>query len=724
MIVESRIDRVKVYERGATVVRSVEVPATDAPAVEIPGLPLALVDATVRVRVDEAEGGELVAGEVRIGLYVKPREHLAPDPDEDELERLERALLARRRVLEQIDVEMSLLASIGVPERPQGEEGKPPPASPLAARVALEQLTDEAVSARLVEARALRDEVAKLDEDAAAARDRLDRARAGRRIAPDEISKTVIVALRRGGAPFTRARLTLEYFVPGARWAPQYQLRIARGGESATIVLRAVVAQRSGEDWRGVKLWLSTAQPTSWTELPKLSSIRIGRAQPEPSRVGFRPPPQGARALFADFDRDRGQTSAPPRARWRPPHLAVAPLLPLSGPSPSADVDDEVTASARDRGGHQRSEGRVPVAAAPMAMAAVPPPGFAPRSPAAASAARSPPVPALGKAASRKGRSADPRAMPEPVELLALEEVEAPPEPTRPRAAFAELCLGAPDSHERGLLRSAERRESYTELLDRARLAWDFDPMTAVEQAERLAAAAADTPLPAGTVDPRSSAGAWDYAYPSDDRVDVPSDGTFHSIPLGARDAPCALSYVVVPREDQNVFRVAAIENPTRAPLLPGPVEVYVEGEYVLTSDLPSVAPRERFRLGLGVEQAIKCARNTKFREQRSGVAVVAMAELWHAIDVRLVNRLSVPIQCEVRERIPQPARDAEVVVEEVSVTPAWEVWDQRDRGPVLTGGRRWLVLVPAGGEQTLTAEYVVKIYANNELAGGNRREV
>src|SRR5690606_24484254 len=62
----------------------------------------------------------------------------------------------------------------------------------------------------------------------------------------------------------------------------------------------------SGEDWRGVKLVLSTAAPMTWTELPELPSIRIGRAQPPPpARAGFRPAPQGAGALFSDYDRDR-----------------------------------------------------------------------------------------------------------------------------------------------------------------------------------------------------------------------------------------------------------------------------------------------------------------------------------------------------------------------------------------------------------------------------------
>ena len=56
------------------------------------------------------------------------------------------------------------------------------------------------------------------------------------------------------------------------------------------------------------------------------------------------------------------------------------------------------------------------------------------------------------------------------------------------------------------------------------------------------------------------------------------------------------------------------------APLLPGPAEVYVGGEYVLSTNLPAVAPRGNFKLGLGVEQAIRCARNTHFRLSNAAV--------------------------------------------------------------------------------------------------------
>jgi hypothetical protein len=163
--------------------------------------------------------------------------------------------------------------------------------------------------------------------------------------------------------------------------------------------------------------------------------------------------------------------------------------------------------------------------------------------------------------------------------------------------------------------------------------------------------------------------------------------------------------------------------NPIPAPLLPGPAEVYVGGEYVLTTRLPTVPARGELKLGLGAEQAIKVARNTRFTEARSGEKVVAMAELVHDVAFDVVNNLERAAKVEVRERVPQPAPEAEVVVDEGAIKPAWEKYTQEERGQVVEGGRRWVFTVEAGKTQQLSAEYRVKLYANNELVGGNRRE-
>jgi hypothetical protein len=72
--------------------------------------------------------------------------------------------------------------------------------------------------------------------------------------------------------------IKLSYLVNNAGWMPQYNLRARPDKSSAGIEYNAVIHQSSGEDWQGVELSLSTAQPTMEAAPPVLESMRVGTA--------------------------------------------------------------------------------------------------------------------------------------------------------------------------------------------------------------------------------------------------------------------------------------------------------------------------------------------------------------------------------------------------------------------------------------------------------------
>lgn len=748
-VVESRIDTVTLYQQGARVTRrlSLDCPDGKPPTeLEIPRLPLSLFDPTVRVRVLSTNNpqADLSATHVRVGLWIPPREAALETVDQAALRSLRQQVRAVESQLRQLDWEISILGGIPVPPRPEPEEGKPPPPSPLGPRMALEQFAYEGVQSRISEARKLREQLRKLLEDVAALEQKIAQASTAREVTAAELHKSVHVQLRHGGATLARAELSIEYFIPGARWAPSYQCRLSRDCREVELVMRALICQASGEDWRGVKLVLSTAAPMTWTELPELPSIRIGRAQPAPpARAGFRPPPQGAGALFSDYDRDRMTL----QNMLAVPEPFTFPALPAPADleeGPVADgapvLREEPSERRKKLSKRKRDVVEEESASALMDMAVDDEAFPAPAAEAEAyeeykerAAPPPPPMPAPAMAAGPAASMAPMRAAPAP-KLAALTGKSAPrtggPGGAGPSQAgleavvFTHLRLSSPtDPGNRNRLQPVDSRRFYIESLARFSVTVSFDVMAVVAEAENRARSVANAPLPSGAVDARSIGGYFDFSYAADATVDVPSDGVFHSVALGTRTGGASVLYVAVPREDTNVYRQAQVTNPLPAPMLAGPAEVYVGGEYVLSTTLPAVAPRGDFKLGLGVEQAIRCARNTRYREARSGTKIVATTELWHDITIDLVNNLDREIVCEVRERIPQPAQEAEVVVEEGAITPAWEPYTQEERGSVLEGGRRWRVTVPANTTQKLAAQYVVKLYANNELNGGNRRE-
>jgi hypothetical protein len=171
---------------------------------------------------------------------------------------------------------------------------------------------------------------------------------------------------------------------------------------------------------------------------------------------------------------------------------------------------------------------------------------------------------------------------------------------------------------------------------------------------------------------------------------------------------------------------VASIENPFAGPLLPGPIDVYDRGRFLVTSSVDYTPPGASVEIGLGVDPAVKIARNSEFREEVGGMLRGAL-KLIHAIAIDVENLSGRAIELEVRERVPVVREgDDDVEVTIGRAEPAWERWTPDPEAPRdrrLRGGHRWRVTVPPSQKRTLRAGYEVKISGKLELVGGNRRE-
>lgn len=756
----STVRAVTVYRRGALVTRVARLTRGDRgypEHVRLSGLPLGLRDSSVRVEIGSTTGSESpVAGDLRIGLSV-PTPDLSLPPADNQA--LREAMLAKARAetaLEGLRRTRAELERLAPPERGRPEEGKPPQPSPTEARLELARFRREQAERldRAITEAAERLRVA--SEQLATERENERVGTSGRNARPFELRKSAELRLHRPeqpDAPGVAApdegepdsiepdsiEIVLRYRIAGARWAPAYAVRLDRAMRAGTLELRAIVGQATGEDWRDVALTLSTALPQQWAELPKLDSLRIGRRQAAPKQTGWRPAPVGAEALYGDYDRD---------------------LPPPPAPPPSAPIRRRAKASA-----HAELAAAAPEPqpmAAPQARAAskpMPPPSPAPA-----------PAPVAGQATpmaeeaesapmmTRAGGVVMPHAMAGPERRKggfglgamiggAIDGIASAfepsfggggppgssPQPKRADETGEPEVLAARDMLDYGRLRllpaTDTRRGTLERLGDRELYrrghASDDRPGVqrmdvALDRASARATALERRDPPAAHRWPEADAG-FDYAYVADSTIDLASDGSFHALAIDARSIEATPRYVCVPRESQDVFRIVGVRNPFDAPLLPGPADVYVDGKFALTSDLPVTPASGRVELGLGVEQAIKVARNVEFTEDSSGMFKRSV-QLTHAVTVELANHLGAAATVEVRERLPHvPEGSSDIELELGEVKPRWDDFEQDERP--LEAGRVWTIEVPAAGERELKASWTITIPKNHELVGGNRRE-
>jgi Domain of unknown function (DUF4139) len=66
--------------------------------------------------------------------------------------------------------------------------------------------------------------------------------------------------------------LTVEYIVPNSNWYPTYDIRVKDVASPIEAQMKAKVRQNSGEDWREVKLILSTGEPKRTGIKPELGT--------------------------------------------------------------------------------------------------------------------------------------------------------------------------------------------------------------------------------------------------------------------------------------------------------------------------------------------------------------------------------------------------------------------------------------------------------------------
>ncbi|GGT50810.1 DUF4139 domain-containing protein [Streptomyces purpureus] len=681
----STLDSVVVYAQGALCRRLARGSVPPDGWLRVTGLPRSLDPGSLRARVLGAPGVRVT--EARVEVEAEPPGTGAPDDVRREVERLRDEYAAaqerRERQLGLIE-EVRGLRPVSPPRRrDEGHRRTPADAWLELAGFVDERLT--ALHSRLVE---LEQALLRAEQELIVAEDTL--ARASTDAPSAHVPTTVCAVLTLDGPAGAEVELELEYGVPGAVWVPAYRLTHRQGDGTGRLVLRASVAQRTGEDWTGVRIALATADLRRRTDLPRLRSIRIGRRQSAPAPSGWREPPAGLADLFAGYDA-AGPRPATPAASAAVPVAAGAGYAPGSAPPPPPPapqgygapmpvaVDRGFSGPAGRPGSGDRSFAGAPAAMPPAAPAA---PGFAappPLAVPAAPGAAAPPLP-------------PPLTPPPP----------GPPQPSDAELDYAALVLSGPD--ERGGRRG--------------RL-FPGAPVDAVAaEYRRRAEAVAALPLPGHAVRPRESAGSFDHRFDAAARADVPSDGTWHTVTVGEIPVGLRTEYLCVPSVEQTVYATLVLSNATDQALLAGPVEVTVDGDFLLTAALPTLAPGGVRRVGLGPADGVRVTRRTHLRESTSGLRNNTTV-LDHGVHVELANRLARPVTVEVHERVPVTS-EPDVRIEERA---DWAV-PENGAGPEdhPPGTRVWRVDLPAGGTAALDGGYQIRIPAGKALVGGNRR--
>lgn len=257
----SRIVSAELYTRGALIQRevTVELPA-GAHKVVVDDLPLTIPLETVRVAL---EGAAL--GSVTMRREAVPPRDVSEDPAliaaekriEDAMEALrvvrqdrDGALIAARAAQARIDF-LNRLGTVPMNELPVADMAGLVGTIGSETENALKIIAEANAAARA------------FDEPLKDAQEELDKAQRARDALVPEASERALATLDVQAEAETTAVIRMSYFMPNAGWAPVYNFHLSRDEDSLRIERGAVISQRTGENWDGVAVSLTTRQPTT-----------------------------------------------------------------------------------------------------------------------------------------------------------------------------------------------------------------------------------------------------------------------------------------------------------------------------------------------------------------------------------------------------------------------------------------------------------------------------
>ncbi len=722
--VPSVLDSVVVHAAGAVCRRRARVALPPDGRLRLTGLPRRIDERSLRARVLAGPAGTAVT-EARLEAVAELR-----DPsDLPELRRRldaarehESALREQHRLVLAAVAETAALRAVPPSRRPD----EPLRRTPADAWLELADFVDERLGRLHGRAEQLTRDIELAEHETELLADQVARSTTAER--PEAVTTAITALLTLTTTPTAGSTgttedpapdldLELEYTVQAARWVPSYRLSYRQGADTGHLVLRASVAQQTGEDWTGVRLALSTADLNRHTGLPKLRSLRIGRSQPAPPPSGWREPPTGLSDLFTAYDAtvprpvpDRPLRSPGARGGTQPvarlsapvsPTVAAPPQVQPSFPAPAPQAPGGLPPAGGGTGGLRGAD-------EPPAFAGygAPPPAPAPAPRAARGRRRGAAEDAAGEAFGRSAFVAESAEGAESADyLLGAPAPSAPPPgppvPDELMLDYPALELHGPDTDagRRGTLHRPYRPGSISRTA----------PGPHGARLQRL-------PLPQHAVHPRVSAGSFDHRFDAAAPADIPSDATWHTVTIDEIAVSVRPEYVTVPAVEERVYATLVITNGTARAVLAGPVEVTVDDDFLLTAALPTLAPGGVRRLGIGVAESVEVTRRTELRESTAGMLNNSTV-LDHRVHVELANRLGRPVTVEVRERVPVSS-DADIRIEE---RPGWQAPDEPSpECPPSTRLRR--VELPPGGRAELDGGYQIRIPAGKTIVGGNRR--
>ena len=196
-------------------------------------------------------------------------------------------------------------------------------------------------------------------------------------------------------------------------------------------------------------------------------------------------------------------------------------------------------------------------------------------------------------------------------------------------------------------------------------------------------------------------------------RESVDGAGRARKVFLSGFSLQGELSRVAAPRADPSAYLAAKAVNGTGAPLLPGPVSVFLGDEFVGRARLPLVPAGGEVKLAFGADDRIEVERRVVERRHETTGLFTKDDVIRYHVRTTVKNRWSKPVAVRLLDLVPV-SREEEVKVAILDgTTPPTEPDD-----PMKPGVKAWVLSLDPRKEKVVELRYEVRFPRGMAVSG------
>ncbi|MFC1703158.1 mucoidy inhibitor MuiA family protein [Candidatus Omnitrophota bacterium] len=191
-------------------------------------------------------------------------------------------------------------------------------------------------------------------------------------------------------------------------------------------------------------------------------------------------------------------------------------------------------------------------------------------------------------------------------------------------------------------------------------------------------------------------------------KATIKSDGTDHKVPISSQDLSAKFEYAATPKLSSYAYLMSKVKNSKEGNLLPGRVNIFLEGDFVGISSIPkAIGAEEEFDLYLGIDEGITVKRK-KLKEKTDETLIAGLPSRTRAItfEYKLIveNYKSKKIKVNLYDQIPV-SENEKIVVKKVKFSQEPTIKDYLDRKGVM----RWEFELKPKKTKEITLSYTIE---------------